>query len=74
MTRKFSYTFDQIILHDGDKPVMTPMTITVKVTDKMEERDWMKAGYAAHKINQRGREFYGWRSSKATARNITELK
>lgn len=73
MTRKFFYTFDKIIMHDGDKPVMIPITITVKVTDRMEEREWMKPGYAANKINQIGREYYGWIGARATARNITEI-
>lgn len=64
MTRTYTYTF---------KYYAEEITLTKKVTDKMEERgDVHKRAYAANYFNQILREKYGRKRAEAFGYNIKE--
>ena len=49
------------------------VTLKKRVTDKMEERNGHKPGYAAEYFNRVLREKYGYKHSPVTACRITEI-
>lgn len=63
MTKTFTYTFK----YYGEE-----ITLTKKVTDKMEERGAHKRAYAANYFNQVLREKYGRHRAEAFGWNIKE--
>lgn len=69
MTRTFTYTFLTITKDEGVKEI----TLKKRVTDKMEERNAHKAGYAASYFNEVLRSKYGYKSSVVTAARIKEV-
>lgn len=66
MTRTFTYTFKRA---NGEE-----ITLKKKVTDKMEQRNYHKAGYAANYFNDILRSKYGFHKSVVTASRIVEVK
>ncbi len=65
MTRTFTYTFTRV---NGEK-----VTLKKRVTDKMEEINCRKAGYAAVYFNEVLRSKYGYKKSVVTAARIKEI-
>lgn len=65
MTQKFAYTFQ--------KANCETVVLKKTVTDRMEERDAMKAGYAAHYFNKVLRESYGFHKDVVTAWRIEKI-
>lgn len=65
MKRTFTYTFKRV---NGEV-----ITLKKNVTDKMEERDAHKAGYAARYFNDVLRSQYGYHKSVVTAARIKEV-
>lgn len=65
MKRTFIYTFTRA---NGEV-----ITLKKRVTDKMEERNAHKAGYAAMYFNNVLREKYGFKKSVVTACRIKEI-
>ena len=80
MTRTFIYTFTVQIKKDGTDGhhesdwCAKEVTLTKKVTDRMEERNQHKAGYAAEYFNQVLRKEYGYTKSVVTACRVKEVK
>lgn len=78
MTRTFTYTFEVLKAkegtdaHEASNWYAEKVTLTKKVTDKMEERDAHKAGYAAGYFNKVLREQYGYKKSVVTATRVKE--
>lgn len=66
MTRTFEYSFKKA---SGEV-----VTLRKKVTDKMEERNYHKAGYAAGYFNDVLRSKYGYKKSVVTASRIKEVE
>lgn len=66
MTRTFEYSFQRA---NGER-----VTLKKRVTDKMEERNAHKAGYAARYFNEVLREKYGFKRDVVTAARIQEVK
>lgn len=73
MTRTFTYTFKHIIGGTEQNIITEDITLTKKVTDRMEERNAHKAGYAANYFNQILRSQYGYHHSPVTASRIQEV-
>jgi len=79
MTRTFTYTFKRHVKKegtDGHKEsdwMFEEVTLKKRVTDKMEERNEHKPGYAAGYFNRVLREKYGYKHSPVTACRITEI-
>ena len=79
MTRTFIYKFDVIKCKPGadghSESDWYKETVTLKksVTDRMEERNYWKAGYAANYFNNILRTKYGYKKSVVTATRITEV-
>lgn len=66
MTRTFIYKFTRA---NGEK-----VTLTKRVTDKMEERDYHKKAFAVGWFNKVLREKYGYKKSVVTAAKIQEVE
>lgn len=81
MTKTYRYTFTvwkrnpELDPKDPKAWYEEPVTLTKRVTDKMEERPWMKAGYAANCFSQIMREKYGKtpRQAAITAYHVEEV-
>lgn len=79
MTRTFTYTFDRLVKEDGTDGKnledwrYETITLTKRVTDRMEERDGHKPGYAAGYFNDVLRSKYGYKRSIVTATRIKEI-
>ena len=79
MTKTFTYTFTVAVKRDGTdghkESDWTGKSITLKkkVTDRMEERDYHKAGYAAEYFNRVLRTEYGYNKSVVTAVKVKEI-
>ena len=79
MTRNFEYTFTILEKKDGTdgkfehNRIRKEITLKKKVTDRMEERDAHKPGYAAHYFNEVLRTKYGYKKSVVTAARIKEV-
>lgn len=79
MTRTFTYTFNVFKQKEGTSGrseldwYAEPVTLTKKVTDRMEERNGHKAGYAANYFNEVLRSQYGYKKSVVTATRIQEI-
>lgn len=65
MTKTFTYTFT----YYGQT-----ITLTKKVTDKMEERNAHKRAYACNFFNQVLREKYGRHRAEVFGYNVVEVK
>lgn len=79
MTRTFEYTFQIWRKKEGTTGknpgdwYQEEITLRKRVTDKMEERNGHKAGYAAMHFNRVLREKYGYKKSVVTATRIREI-
>ena len=79
MTRTFKYSFKVLTKKEGTTGkensdwFFKDVTLTKKVTDKMEERNAHKPGYAAEYFNKVLREEYGYKKSVVTACRIQEV-
>lgn len=79
MTRTFTYTFKQHVKKDGTDGhnesdwTVEEITLKKRVTDKMEERNQHKAGYAAGYFNEVLRGKYGYKYSPVTACRLKEI-
>lgn len=78
MTKTYTYTFDHLVKkpgtdgkHESDW-TWEKVTLTKKVTDRMEERPQHKKAYAANYFNQVLREQYGCRRC-VTAYKLKEI-
>ena len=80
MTRTFEYTFkvwrkkDGTDGHNESDWYTEEVTLRKAVTDRMEERYYHKAGYAAGYFNKVLRERYGYKKSVVTALKVKEVK
>lgn len=80
MTMTFTYTFkvwtqkEGTDGHDMKDWYQREVTLTKRVTDRMEERKGHKAGYAAHYFNKVRREQYGYHKSTITACDVVRIK
>ena len=59
--------------HNESDWMAQEITLTKKVTDRMEERNTHKAGYAANYFNNVLRNEYGYKKSVVTAARIKEI-
>lgn len=66
MTKTFTYTFTRANGED--------VTLKKRVTDKMEEYDFRKKGYAVNYFNEVLRTKYGYHKSIVTACRIAEMQ
>lgn len=73
MTRTFTYTFDRIVKDNNGEWKNEQITLKKRVTDKMEERNGFKAGYAAHFFNEVLRTEYGYHTSPVTGARVQEV-
>lgn len=79
MTKTFIYTFDRYVKKEGTNGhkesdwTVEKVTLKKRVTDRMEERDYHKAGYAAKYFNEVLREKYGYKRNVVTACRIKEI-
>lgn len=80
MTKTYTYTFNVITKKEGtdghrqEDWYNKSVTLTKRVTDKMEERPQHKAGYAAEYFNQVLRRDYGYKKSVVTATRVKEIR
>lgn len=74
MTRTFTYTFDHPYKNDDGTWDVKQITLKKRVTDRMEERNTHKAGYAAGCFNDILRSQYGYHISPVTAWKIQEVR
>lgn len=72
MTRTYTYTFKHPT-KTANGWTVEEKTLTKRVTDKMEERNAHKAGYAARYFNDVLRAEYGYHTSPVTAARVTEI-
>lgn len=79
MTKTYTYTFDRPVKkpgtdgrHESDW-TLEKVTLTKRVTDKMEERPQHKAAYASNYFNQVLREQHGYKRSVVTAYKLKEI-
>lgn len=79
MTKTFKYTFKVMTRKEGTDGhnesdwYWKEVTLTKKVTDRMEERNQHKAGYAANYFNEVLRSKYGYKVSPVTATRVKEI-
>ena len=79
MTKTFAYKFNVIKKKEGTSGkseqdwYAEQVTLTKKVTDRMEERNIHKAVYAANYFNEVLRTQYGYKKSVVTAAKIQEI-
>lgn len=79
MTRIFEYTFTVWQKKEGTEGkqeadwTAVPVTLRKRVTDRMEERDGHKPGYAAKYFNDVLRSQYGYKKSVVIATRIKEV-
>ena len=79
MTRTFEYTFtvwqkkEGTDGHQQSDWISVPVTLRKRVTDRMEERDAHKAGYAVRYFNEVLRSKYGYKIAVVTAMKIKEV-
>ena len=66
MTKTFTYTFTRA---NGEE-----VALKKRVTDKMEEYDFRKGGYAVNYFNEVLRNKYGYHKSIVTRCRIVEVK
>lgn len=71
MTRTFTYTFTTY-KREGNTLVLNDHTMRLSVTDRMEERDAHKAGYASRRFNETLREQYGYKRDVVKAWMLKE--
>ena len=80
MTKTFTYTFKVMTRKEGTEGrkesdwFWKEVTLTKKVTDRMEERNNWKAGYAANWFNEVMRKEYGFKKATVTACGLKEIK
>ena len=79
MTKTYAYTFTVLTKKEGTDGhhesdwFAKEITLTKKVTDRMEERNAHKAGYAAGYFNNILRTQYGYKKSVVTAARVKEI-
>lgn len=79
MTRTYEYKFSVLKQkvgtdgHNQEDWYREEVTLRKKVTDRMEEREVHKAGYAAGYFNTILRSKYGYNKSVVTAARVTEV-
>lgn len=79
MTKTFAYTFETLTKKDGTdgrKPedwYWKKVTLTKKVTDKMEERPMWKVGYAVDYFDRIMRTQYGFQKCVIRPTQVKEI-